>query len=503
MSLQLEKRALMILFGATGDLAQRKLFPSLYHLFCKGILQEHFAVIGAARSELNTDEFRQIVHDSIADIQLSDESTNEFIRHFEYVTMDVTLDNDYRALRQLADHLDHTYDLRGNRLFYLAMAPRFFGTISDHLKEAGIKSKNGFNRLIIEKPFGHDFQSAKQLNEAISRSFSEEEVFRIDHYLGKEMVQNILALRFGNRIFESLWSNQYIANIQITFAESIGVEDRGGYYDDSGALKDMIQNHVLQVVSLLAMEPPTRLTEQSIREEKIKALKSVRLYQGTEALRNFVRGQYVANTIDDVHYKGYRQEPKVNPRSYTETFVAGRLLIDNFRWSGVPFYVRSGKRLTEKGTQINIIFKPLPINVFQNQESLSPNVLTIYIQPTEGFSLTLNGKEIGSDFGLTPVNLDYRHSSDALGNSPEAYERLISDCLVGDSTNFTHWEEVAQSWRIVDRITNAWTVNPREPDFYPVGSMGPRSSSDLLKRDGFDWFWKPEQKYQNHGIINF
>lgn len=503
MSIKLEKRALIILFGATGDLAKRKLFPSIYHLFRKGLLQEHFAVIGTARSQETLMEFRQLVKNSIADIADSEASTEEFIQHFYYLEHDVTDVDHYTALRTLADELDEKYQLRGNRLFYLAMAPRFFSIISENLQKAGIKSENGFNRLVIEKPFGHDFQSAKKLNQEISQYFDEEEIFRIDHYLGKEMVQNILALRFGNRIFESLWSNQYIANIQITFAESIGVEDRGGYYDESGALKDMIQNHVLQVVSLLAMEPPTHLTEQNLREEKIKALKSVRLYQGTEALRNFVRGQYVANTIGDEHYKGYRQETNVNPRSYTETFVAGRLLIDNFRWSGVPFYVRSGKRLSEKGTQINIIFKPLPINVFQNQELLAPNVLTIYIQPTEGFSLTLNGKEIGTDFGLTPVNLDYRHTADSIENSPEAYERLLADCLAGDSMNFTHWEEVAQSWRIVDRITNAWTVNPREPDFYPVGSMGPRSATDLLKRDGFDWFWKPEHKFQHGGTLNF
>lgn len=495
MSIKLEKRSLIILFGATGDLAKRKLFPSIYHLFRRGLLQEHFAVIGAARSKESVEEFRQIVKDSLMDVADSEEMVDAFVSHFYYLSHDVTDKNHYIALRELADKLDEQYQLRGNRLFYLAMAPRFFGVISENLKTAGIKSEHGFNRLVIEKPFGHDFQSAKKLNQEISQYFDEDEIFRIDHYLGKEMVQNILALRFGNRIFESLWSNQYIANIQITFAESLGVGSRGGYYDDSGALKDMIQNHVLQVVSLLAMEPPTRLTEHNIREEKIKALKSVRLYQGSEALRNFVKGQYVANTIDDVHYKGYRQETNVNPRSYTETFVAGRLLIDNFRWSGVPFYVRSGKRLAQKGTQINIIFKPLPINVFQTQESLAPNVLTIYIQPTEGFSLTLNGKEIGSDFGLTPVNLDYRHTADSLENSPEAYERLLSDCLSGDSTNFTHWEEVAQSWRIVDRITNAWTVNPREPDFYPVGTMGPQSATDLLKRDGFDWFWKPNKSY--------
>lgn len=503
-----EQTVLFTLFGATGDLAKRKLYPSLFRLYQKGVINHHFAVIGTARREWSHEFFRKTILDIIYELEPGAENAEAFASHFYYQPHNVTDQAHYVALRELADRLDQDYQIGGNRLFYLAMAPNFFGTITERLKSEHIVSENGFNRLIIEKPFGTDYKSALALNQQIRRAFREDQIFRIDHYLGKEMIQNISAIRFGNNIFESLWNKNYIDNIQVTFSESLGVEDRGGYYDQSGALKDMVQNHILQVVSLLAMEPPAVFSEAAIRNEKIKALKSVRIYSPEEAGKAFVRGQYAAGHLEDKTFRAYREEPNVDPDSNTETFVAGKFLIDNFRWAGVPFYVRTGKRLTEKGTRINIVFKPVPINLFrqsdapvQKQMRVPANVLTIYIQPTEGFSLTLNGKRIGQGFDLLPVRLNYRHSAETTANTPEAYEKLLLDCLKGDGTNFTHWDEVAQSWRVVDVIREVWDTST--PDFpnYASGTMGPESAFTLLEQDGFEWFWQPDVWYREKGHL--
>ncbi len=504
-----ENIALFTIFGGTGDLAKRKLYPSLFRLFRKGDLQEKFAVIGTARREWTNDYYRTIVKETLADLKPTEAELTSFTSHFYYQSHNVTDTEHYVTLEKLADSLDKKYHLQGNRLFYLAMAPNFFGTIIEHLKTENIVTENGFNRLIIEKPFGSDFQSASELNEQIRKVFAEEQIYRIDHYLGKEMVQNISAIRFGNTLFESMWNKDFIDNIQITFAEFLGVEERGGYYDKSGALKDMIQNHILQVVALLAMEPPTIFSETSIREEKVKALKAVRIYSEEEAEKNFTRGQYGPGVLEEQKFLPYRKEKNVAPHSQTETFVAGKFLIDNLRWNDVPFYVRTGKHLTEKGTRINIVFKSVATNIFRDpeepleqQKEIPANVLTIYIQPTEGFSLALNGKEIGQGFDLRPVKLDFRHSSETTGNSPEAYEKLILDCLNGDGTNFTHWDEVAQSWRIVDVIRAAW--DKKEIDFpnYASGTMGPPSAFELLAQDGFEWVWQPDEWYREKGKLS-
>lgn len=499
MSSQSEQKALFTLFGATGDLAWRKLYPSLYQLYQKNILKENFAVIGTARTNWNNDDYRDLIINSLVELDENPQDIKNFANHFYYLPLDIDDGPGYSKLKKLTEELDQKYQLEGNRLFYLAVAPSFFATITKYLKSEGISEGKGFTRLIIEKPFGNDYQSASKLNLAITESFNEKQIYRIDHYLGKEMVQNILAIRFGNQIFESLWSNQFIDNIQVTFAESIGVEDRGNYYDRSGALKDMIQNHVLQVVSLLAMEPPTTLNERDIRQEKIKALNAVHIYSPEEACANFVRGQYMTSTFKGKTYPSYQQEPHVNPYSTTETFVAGKFMINNLRWKGVPFYVRSGKRMTEKGTRIDIVFKSLPINLFTNQDQpLGQNILTIYIQPIEGFSIVINGKQIGSNYNLQPIKWSYKHDANTLGNSPEAYEKLILDCLNGDSTNFTHWREVAQSWHIIDAIEQGWeTLTGYEHNYlptYPVGSMGPVESNHLLERDGCKWIWQPDKE---------
>ncbi len=491
-----ENKALFIIFGGTGDLAKRKLYPSLFRLFKKGNINKHFAVIGTARRDWSDDHFRDVVKESIKSLKPSEKETADFISHFYYQAHNVNDTEEYKVLEKLASRLDEQYELDGNRLFYLAMAPRFFGIISKHIKSENIMTENGFSRLVIEKPFGTNYETAEKLNKEIAAVFNEDQIFRIDHYLGKEMVQNISAVRFGNNIFESLWNHRYIDNVQITLAEDIGVEERGGYYDQSGALKDMVQNHILQVVALLAMDPPILFSEEAIRTEKITALKSVRVYNEEEVKENFVRGQYAKGSVNDQELLGYKEEPGVEDHSQTETFVAGKLMIDNFRWAGVPFYIRSGKRLSEKGTRINIVFKSTPVNVFREADTthteLPDNILTIYIQPTEGFSLTLNGKEVGDGFKIDPVKLNYRHSQDNLDNSPEAYEKLILDCLKGDATNFTHWDEVANSWKIVDTIRNVWDKETDVIPTYPAGSMGPDCAFELLEKDNRKWVWEPD-----------
>lgn len=321
------------------------------------------------------------------------------------------------------------------------------------------------------------------------------------------MIQNISALRFANNFFAFMWNNRYIDNVQINIAENIGVEERGGYYDRSGALKDMVQNHILQILSLLAIEAPVTFSEKDVRNEKIKALESIRLYSPAEVKQNFVRGQYAAGELDGEKFAGYLEEFNVDPESKTETFVAGKFLIDTFRWSGVPFYVRTGKRLTERGTRINIVLKQVPINLFQDanepeeKPNLKPNVLTIYIQPTEGFSLTLNGKEIGQGFNMVPISLEHRNSAEVIANTPEAYEKLMLDALNGDGTNFTHWDEVAASWRIVDKIREAWDNDDAPVPSYPAGSMGPKEAFDLLADDGFEWIWTPDEWYRERGLL--
>ncbi|MGY3778266.1 glucose-6-phosphate dehydrogenase [Isobaculum melis] len=485
-----EKKALITIFGGTGDLAKRKLYPSLYRLYRKGYLNKHFAVIGTARREWSDAFYREVVIESVGDLAESPAHVAEFASHFYYQAHNVTDTEHYDKLKELSETLDAQYHLDGNRVFYLAMAPSFFGTITEHIKTQHLLTDHGYRHLVIEKPFGHDYESATVLNEQIRKVFEEDEIYRIDHYLGKEMIQNISAVRFANTLFESLWNNRYIENVQVTLSEALGVEERGGYYETSGALLDMVQNHVLQVISLLVMEPPIKLTDAEIREEKIRALRSIRVMASNEVNDYFVRGQYGPSETDPT-LKGYRQEEHVAPDSTTETFVAGKIMVDNFRWKGVPFYIRTGKRMKERGTQINIHFKNVPMNLFSNedQENLCPNILTIFIQPTEGFSMRLNAKKVGQGLHTNPIKLEYLNPTDKGLNTPEAYEKLILDCLNGDSTNFTHWDEVALSWKFVDVIQDTWKQN--QPDFpnYASGTMGPACSDELLAKNGHKWFW--------------
>ncbi|GAE24536.1 glucose-6-phosphate 1-dehydrogenase [Halalkalibacter wakoensis JCM 9140] len=477
-----------VIFGVTGDLAKRKLFPSIYKLYKAEKLSKNFAVVGVARRDWTNETLRENITKSLPEGE-DPSLVEEFCEHFYYLPFDVTNKESYRELDTMLENLDEKYEIPGNRVFYMAMSPEYFGTIASNLKSENVTETSGWTRLIIEKPFGRDLPSAEKLNNEIRQAFSEEEIYRIDHYLGKDMVQNIEVIRFANAIFEPLWNNQYISNIQITSSETLGVEDRGGYYEKSGALRDMVQNHMLQMVSLLAMDPPIRLTTDEIRSEKIKVLRAFRNFTVEETPNYFVRGQYETGMIDGEEVKGYREEKNVDPESITETYVAGKILIDNHRWAGVPFYIRTGKRMTQKSTKIVIQFKDRPMNLYYSENAnMYSNLLEISIQPDEGITLHLNGKKVGTSGETTPVKLDYCHDCVDTANTPEAYERLIHDCILGDATNFAHWDEVDLSWTFIDTISKAWESREVEVATYEAGSMGPKQADKLLADDGFHWW---------------
>ena len=424
--MEIEKQnipCLITIFGATGDLSHRKLFPSLFHLYQQDNLNEHVAIIGIGRREWTNEKFRAEIKSSIEKFVKDTHKIDEFMEHVYYQSHDVNNKESYDALLTLSESLDAKYNLNGNRLFYLAMAPEFFGTVSDFLKSSGLTKTKGFKRLIIEKPFGKDLASAEKLNNQLRKSFKEEEIYRIDHYLGKDMVQNIEVIRFSNAMFEPLWNNKYISNIQVTSSEILGVEDRGGYYDTSGALKDMVQNHMLQIVSLLAMEPPISLSSEDIRNEKVKALRSIRKIQPEHVRSYFVRGQYDVGEINGEKVKRYRDEENVNPESNTPTFVAAKVMLDNFRWAGVPFYIRTGKRMKEKEIRVVVEFKEMPMNLYyQKDNQLDSNLLVINIQPNEGIELHLNARKYIEGIDTEPVKLSYAMTTQDKMNTVDAYE---------------------------------------------------------------------------------
>ena len=484
-----EQKVLITFFGATGDLASRKLYPALFRLFQKGFIRNHFAVIGTARREWTDEHFREVVVKSVQTLTEDVNQAEEFASHFYYQAHNVTDTHHYVVLKELSEKLDQQYGIEGNRIFYLAMAPSFFGTITQHLKDEALLTENGYNRLIIEKPFGKDYASAQILNEQLRHSFDENQIYRIDHYLGKEMIQNITAVRFANRVFETMWNRDHIDNVQITLAEQVGVEERGGYYETSGALRDMVQNHILQILALVAMEPPQSF--EAVRQNKINVLEQLRHYSPEEVSKNFVRGQYGPSL--DGNLPGYRQDQNVSDDSNMETYVAGKVFIDNERWKDVPFYVRTGKSLDSKTTVIDIVFKEADSPLFEAETKgkCPSNRISIHITPKEGFCFVINSKAVGNSYGLQTSHLEKIFDKNFGLNSPEAYERLILDCMEGDMTNFTHWEEVAASWKFVDRIRQAWD-NEASVQFpnYPAGSSGPQESFDLLAQDGRCWVQK-------------
>ena len=484
-----EQKVLITFFGATGDLASRKLYPALFRLFQKGFIRNHFAVIGTARREWTDEHFREVVVKSVQSLTEDVNQAEEFASHFYYQAHNVTDTHHYVVLKELSEKLDQQYGIEGNRIFYLAMAPSFFGTITQHLKDEALLTNHGYNRLIIEKPFGKDYESAQILNEQLRHSFDENQIYRIDHYLGKEMIQNITAVRFANRVFETMWNREHIDNIQITLAEQVGVEERGGYYETSGALSDMVQNHILQILALVAMEPPQSF--EAVRQNKINVLEQLRHYSPDEVAKNFVRGQYGPSL--DGSLPGYRQDQNVSDDSNMETYVAGKVFIDNERWKDVPFYVRTGKSLNSKTTVIDVVFKEADSPLFEHETKgkCPSNRISIHITPKEGFCFVINSKAVGNSYGLQTSHLEKIFDKNFGLSSPEAYERLILDCMEGDMTNFTHWEEVAASWKFVDRIRQAWDAESsvQFPN-YPAGSSGPQESFDLLAQDGRCWVQK-------------
>ena len=484
-----EQKVLITFFGATGDLASRKLYPALFRLFQKGFIRNHFAVIGTARREWTDEHFREVVVKSVQSLTEDVNQAEEFASHFYYQAHNVTDTHHYVVLKELSEKLDQQYGIEGNRIFYLAMAPSFFGTITQHLKDEALLTDHGYNRLIIEKPFGKDYESAQILNEQLRHSFDENQIYRIDHYLGKEMIQNITAVRFANRVFETMWNRDHIDNVQITLAEQVGVEERGGYYETSGALRDMVQNHILQILALVAMEPPQSF--EAVRQNKINVLEQLRHYSPDEVAKNFVRGQYGPSL--DGNLPGYRQDQNVSDDSNMETYVAGKVFIDNERWKDVPFYVRTGKSLNSKTTVIDVVFKEADSPLFEHETKgkCPSNRISIHITPKEGFCFVINSKAVGNSYGLQTSHLEKIFDKNFGLSSPEAYERLILDCMEGDMTNFTHWEEVAASWKFVDRIRQAWDAESsvQFPN-YPAGSSGPQESFDLLAQDGRCWVQK-------------
>jgi len=483
----------LVIFGATGDLTHRKLVPAIYNLAADGALPPALSVVGFARREKSDETFRTELHEAAQKFSrqtINPELWASFSSSLFYHRSEFDNLEGYESLARRLDELDAERGTRGNRLFYLAASPDQFPVILENLRRSGLNEgrNGGWARVIVEKPFGTDLPTARVLNTLVDEAFAERDTYRIDHYLGKETAQNIMVLRFANAIFEGMWNSRYIDHVQITASEPLGVEGRAGYYDKSGALRDMVQNHLLQLLCLTAMEPPTGLDADAIRDEKVKVLRSLRPLHGEDVFRHVVRGQYFAGTINGKRVAGYRDEANVDPTSVTETYVALELNIDNWRWAGVPFFVRVGKRLPKGGTEIAIHFKSVPPVLFKaTGEAIDDNVLVIRIQPDEGVSLRMSAKMPGSSLRIEPVKMDFHYGTSFGKATPEAYERLLLDAMSGDATLFARRDEVEEAWKFVDEIRAAWATRSDDIAFYEAGSWGPGAADDLIKRHGSSW----------------
>ena len=476
----------MVIFGASGDLTKRKLFPALYSLAYRQLLPEQFAVVGIARSEATDDEFREQMKAAVQEFgrdDFRDDIWDSLAKEMRYVSVSSGEDDEFEDLAKALTEVDRAAETRGNRVYYLAIPPDAFELVVEGVGKR--RSTEGWTRLVVEKPFGHDLSSALDLNEVLHRYFDESEIYRIDHYLGKETVQNMLALRFANGIFEPSWNRQFIDHVQITAAESMGIEGRAAYYEQAGAIRDIFQNHLLQLVALTAMEPPIDFTSDSVHNEKVKVLKSIH----TPGPKHVIRGQYGPGYVEGEEVAGYRDEPGVDPASMTETYVAAKLFVDNWRWADTPYYIRVGKRLARRETTIAIEFKRAPHPPFEElaAEGLRPNVLLINIQPDEGVSLEIGAKVPGQGLQIRTVHMDFLYGGAFRMDIPEAYERLLLDCMRGDSTLFTREDEVVEQWQIVDSIVAPWRRDRPSFPNYPAGTWGPPSAADLLSRDGRAW----------------
>jgi glucose-6-phosphate 1-dehydrogenase len=490
----------IVIFGASGDLTARKLIPALYQLCKEKQMPADFRIIGFARREKTDaswrDELRQALDQFSRTKPVDNKVWEDFAGHIFYCPGDL---NEAEAYQKIEHRLTSfgSGPLRQNLLFYLATMPSQFGPAVEQLHRAGLLQKpngvnngNGWQRIVVEKPFGHDLESAHELNRELTRYAAEQQVFRIDHYLGKETVQNIMMFRFSNSIFERLWNRESVDHVQITVSEELGVGQRGGYYEEAGALRDMVQNHLLQVLSLIAMEPPVSLDAESIRDEKVKLLKSIRGMNPDDVNRQVVRGQYFAGAVDGELRSGYRQEAKVKPDSNTETYVALKLFIDNWRWSGVPFYLRTGKSLPVSASEVRIQFRPTPHVLFAAEcgQNLDANALALRLQPDEGIYLRFNGKVPGTSLEVRPVRMHFSYDAEFGAYTPEAYERLLLEAMAGDATLFIRRDEVETAWQIVDSIRKTWTGKAlTNREFYSAGTWGPVAADDLLAQAGHFW----------------
>jgi glucose-6-phosphate 1-dehydrogenase len=479
----------LVVFGASGDLTHRKLLPALEHLSRRRLLSAAFAVVGIARTEMSDDSFRDLMANAVPG---AGPGWAEIVKNSSYITGEYVHPDTFSALSRRLKDVDETLGTGGNRTYYLATVPDVFSEVASMLGAVGLNKPANTGatvRLVIEKPFGHDRETARQLDAALHDVFEEEQIYRIDHYLGKETVQNVLALRFANAIFEPLWTRNYIDHVQITVAESLGVEKRGSFYEKAGALRDIVQNHVMQVLSLTLMEPAGSTDSEGIRDEKVKALRSVVVPDVSEVANIAVRAQYDSGWVEGVAVPGYRQEEGVSAESQTETYVALKLAVDNWRWAGVPIYVRTGKRLQKRLTEVALQFKAVPHLAFPKaaSEGLNPNALVMRVQPDEGVTLRFGAKVPGQAFRVRDVLMDFSYGTAFLEDPPDAYERLLLDAMVGDSTLFIRTDEVDTAWQIVEPLIDAWSEGAAPLAGYASGSWGPRPADTLIQRDGRQW----------------
>ncbi len=487
----------LTIFGATGDLTAKKLLPALYNLAKDGLLPPHFICVGFARREKTNEQFRAEMLEAVTKYSrtkpIDHELWKQFSQQIFYHTSPFDNDQGYEGFQELLKQFDIRYGTKGNRIYYLSTPPSYFPMIVGKLKQHNLLYDDSvvhdkFSRVIIEKPFGHDNHSAIALQKELTCSISENQTFRIDHYLGKETVQNLMVFRFGNPVFESIWNNRYIDHVQITVCEDFGVGTRGRFFEEAGILRDIVQNHMMQLLSLVAMEPPVNLSADAIRDEKVKVLQSIRPIPHDMVGKFAVRGQYGPGFVQDEQVLGYRQEDNVSHQSNVETYAALELYIDNWRWSQVPFYLRSGKRLPKRATEISVFFKEAPSVLFNVGGSFQTNTLVIRIQPDEGISLKINSKVPGASTLVQPVKMDFRYGSYFGTTPPEAYERLLCDCMMGDSTLFARQDEVMASWKLLEPVIDVW-ANSTERDFpnYAAGTWGPEAADKLLERSGRSW----------------
>lgn len=487
------KKQQLVIFGASGDLTQRKLVPAVYDLYVRGYLSAHFALVGVSRTVYSDEAFRDKV--VFNNPYLQRKATNrqqmeDFAQMLYYQPIDTAKPADYVQLINRLNQLDDQLDTGNNITFYLSTPPSLYETIAKNLVRNGLNDRTtGWKRLIIEKPFGYDLKSARHLNKELLTCFEERQIYRIDHYLGKETVQNLFVMRFANSIFEPLWNRNFIHRVEITSAEKVGVEKRGGYYDTAGALRDMVQNHLLQLVALVAMEPPAQVDAQSIRDEKLKLFKAIRPLSEADIKNNVIRGQYVASNIQGEAVKSYREEAGVNPESRTETYVALKFFIDNWRWAGVPFYVRTGKKLPTRVSEVVIHFKPNHLPLFKTDTvHNSQNMLVMRIQPDEGVLLKVGLKVPGAGFEVKTVNMDFLYSELTDNYLPDAYERLLLDGMHGDATLYARGDSVEAAWDFIDPILSAWENDPDIPIYgYPAGTWGPEHADELIEGDHMTW----------------